>query len=1373
MSVTTTHGHVSYNGNGSTATFTVTFQFFDASDLVVTIVRADGVESVLTLTTHYSVTGGASGGVPGTGSITVAGAQVPVTGEKIIISRAMPLTQPTVHANNDGFPAKTVEGSYDRRALVGQDNRLLLNRAVKQTIGDYVANGSLVMPSPQDGRAVGWDSAGNLANLPLTGEAFEADLAAAVAAMNAAQTFAGDAEQSATEAAASDLSAEGHENAAAAYAAAAGSLVAAAIDPIDAHVGGAAPAGGLNAFQDRFGTVGQSVTSPWIYSNGVMTYAHNVTAATDIVDCNTVVRVERPRMVSGGEWITYTHFVDAKTLFEKIGLVPDDGTPPEVTIAAGLVKQAHYGSLGSNWRVFVFLRYGDTRPEEFDFTVRVATDVTFNGVTTDPETGYLGAGDTTTFAHTANQIHPSSDILRYYHAGIPVPATYDGKDFAGIGVSCWAFDEAAGINVMDVIPPVVILGDTPPDADDIVRSVVDDTLPPVSVADPGFSAMGSEDALRLVNARNCAKVLYLGDSLGQYTPSKKKKQLVPLVNGRTDHVMLNIAKSGFDAKEIAALILTDINDHDARECAKSLLASTAIISTFGNDTFAFGNRTRHYEENLRELIQIVKGLGARPVLAGEGQTDRVTAIMAMAQVADRMGIEYWPQHDDLFQCEPSDPAVGTATREADYWGDSGHPSVRPQHMMAHVLASYIATLPRPRSAVKLYRRRRKKYHVNPLIPVTPRTLLRFDGQSLVSEGSYTGTGVIAGSGAALSQHTDYGWGFYNNASAGRISISSGIGASYTKSCFRAPDNFTGVQHVCSGVTLSRHSLYFNGTSLLGRHGNTDYVSYTWPYPAGERHHISLSYDANTQVMTLKVDGVTVDSETSVPAHSGTDVIWGTTGAGTGSQMGWLWDCRLDDEALLDRYSKALSHHADSLIYDTPDERNEIWEPIVVGHRHGQTSQDPYYDQQSVIVSDHGGYTAVNAQCEYTSLMKGEALDFLDQCLVEFVVDATARGIRALEFSFDAPSDVKVKARVRQSPFSYAATSKQVGFAVATKPFVVFNDVYEDASGNDYRVVNVADNWKDRDADDRYAVWCVPLDTSATTDRTAGTLTKLSGSGVASFDHNGRYTGTSGLEEAQRYGPYGGWLELPVANGRVQMKGMPLLSCMNYDKIEFLLEKRGAFTVANPELRWYGQQGKDDYRRPRVEIPPGITQGNASPTFDTSATGYTLIGGAAAELSTALDDWKPHGLQSPAYVVRISKTKQIQTFVDISALTERNRTLVLQIMCRLWFAPFVASATEATAALEYDRSSWSYEDSSDLAKIGIDLISPSFGDWDAQKRYALRRTEYVGPGWVPLRVRYQIPSVPVWNLGSNDLRLDLYCDDDVAEIAVAKVEWWLN
>ena len=115
MSVSTTVSSVTYTGNASTsAAYTVPFQFFDSTDLLV-VVSTAGVPTTLVNGTGYTVTGGSGS----TGSIVTTSA-VPATSQ-VIITRNTAKTQLTSYTTGDRFPATTHERALDKLTMLVQE----------------------------------------------------------------------------------------------------------------------------------------------------------------------------------------------------------------------------------------------------------------------------------------------------------------------------------------------------------------------------------------------------------------------------------------------------------------------------------------------------------------------------------------------------------------------------------------------------------------------------------------------------------------------------------------------------------------------------------------------------------------------------------------------------------------------------------------------------------------------------------------------------------------------------------------------------------------------------------------------------------------------------------------------------------------------------------------------------------------------------------------------------------------------------------------------------------------------------------------------------------------------------------------------------
>ncbi len=156
MTLSTTSTRVSYAGDGTATSFPVPFPFFDAAELeVVERVVASGAETLKTLTTHYSVTGGA--GATGT----VIAVAAPAASVQWIIRRATARTQLTDYTPNDPFPAETHEKALDRAAMRDQELGEEVDRSLKFPRSDSSALAATLANSvARANKLLGFDGTG-------------------------------------------------------------------------------------------------------------------------------------------------------------------------------------------------------------------------------------------------------------------------------------------------------------------------------------------------------------------------------------------------------------------------------------------------------------------------------------------------------------------------------------------------------------------------------------------------------------------------------------------------------------------------------------------------------------------------------------------------------------------------------------------------------------------------------------------------------------------------------------------------------------------------------------------------------------------------------------------------------------------------------------------------------------------------------------------------------------------------------------------------------------------------------------------------------------------------------------------------------------
>lgn len=164
MTISSLTNRVSYPGTGSTGPFAVTFRIFAAADLRVIRVDDDDVETVLELTTDYTLTG-------------IGNAQSVLTlidaleiGETLVLRRAPSLTQPTSLQNNSSYFAKTHEDEFDRLVMQVQALKDQLDQAlgIVETLGP---SGYSLKVRPETGKVLAWQSPTELGNSTLDSSA--------------------------------------------------------------------------------------------------------------------------------------------------------------------------------------------------------------------------------------------------------------------------------------------------------------------------------------------------------------------------------------------------------------------------------------------------------------------------------------------------------------------------------------------------------------------------------------------------------------------------------------------------------------------------------------------------------------------------------------------------------------------------------------------------------------------------------------------------------------------------------------------------------------------------------------------------------------------------------------------------------------------------------------------------------------------------------------------------------------------------------------------------------------------------------------------------------------------------------------------------
>lgn len=137
MTIESTTNKVLYSGTGGQVAFPYTFRVFDASDMVVILLDAKGIETPLKLDTDFAVSGVGDirgGMVTLIGDYAVSGSKgPPPVGGKILLKRVLQLKQKTDYTEGGSFPAESHEAALDRLVCISQQIQEQLDRSIKVT----------------------------------------------------------------------------------------------------------------------------------------------------------------------------------------------------------------------------------------------------------------------------------------------------------------------------------------------------------------------------------------------------------------------------------------------------------------------------------------------------------------------------------------------------------------------------------------------------------------------------------------------------------------------------------------------------------------------------------------------------------------------------------------------------------------------------------------------------------------------------------------------------------------------------------------------------------------------------------------------------------------------------------------------------------------------------------------------------------------------------------------------------------------------------------------------------------------------------------------------------------------------------------------
>lgn len=151
MTITSTTNRVDYEGSDSTGPFSFPFKVFAATDLLVTRLDLDELETTLSYPTDFSVDGVGDGAG---GELTLADELL--TGETLTIRRVRPLKQETDIRNQGPYFPELHEDSFDHLVMIAQQLTHDVSRTLRLS-ETTDADVDTTLPVPAAGKAIVWN----------------------------------------------------------------------------------------------------------------------------------------------------------------------------------------------------------------------------------------------------------------------------------------------------------------------------------------------------------------------------------------------------------------------------------------------------------------------------------------------------------------------------------------------------------------------------------------------------------------------------------------------------------------------------------------------------------------------------------------------------------------------------------------------------------------------------------------------------------------------------------------------------------------------------------------------------------------------------------------------------------------------------------------------------------------------------------------------------------------------------------------------------------------------------------------------------------------------------------------------------------------
>ena len=200
---------------------------------------------------------------------------------------------------------------------------------------------------------------------------------------------------------------------------------------------------------------------------------------------------------------------------------------------------------------------------------------------------------------------------------------------------------------------------------------------------------------QILSIKNADKIGFIGDSYTESHFSIEGKAYICKLSLFSDYNYENFAQSGDTYRGNLDRIRkrSPIYHNYLSWC--DMKPKYAVLVSYTNDLKYMDEE--QYLNDLRAILETVKGLGAIPIIATEYHTNFGAGIeIALRQIADEYDCEFINIIDDVREVRGID--------YTPFWSGT-HPGTRTNHLLADHFESYLERLPRPRQSLKIFRLR--------------------------------------------------------------------------------------------------------------------------------------------------------------------------------------------------------------------------------------------------------------------------------------------------------------------------------------------------------------------------------------------------------------------------------------------------------------------------------------------------------------------------------------------------------------------------------------------------------------------------------------------------------------------------------------------